>query len=252
MDSRFWLWLTTAIMLIGGLAILAIGKRRTPSEELHTALHGIVPIIAASSYFAMAIGQGAVSVPILDAPGGVAATRLFYYARYVDWSFTTPLLLTTLAMTAMHAGPKRPGIIVGVILADVIMIATASFFGASEVAWIKWTWFAISCVAFLGVYYVIWVSQMEANRLERDDVRSNYRRNATTLSVLWLIYPIILFFAPDGLGVFSEAFSVFCIAVLDVVSKVVYGLMTTLSDTKTVDRDLAETRTTTASTRLAA
>ena len=250
MDSRFWLWLTTAIMLIGGLAILAVGKRRTPSEELHTALHGIVPIIAACSYFAMAIGQGQVTLPVLGAADGV--TRIFYFARYIDWSFTTPLLLTTLAMTAMHAGPKRPGIIVGVILADVIMIATAFFFGASEIAWIKWTWFIISCVAFLGVYYVIWKSQMEANRLERDDVRSNYSRNAMILSVLWFIYPIILFFAPDGLRIFSDAFSVFCIAVLDVVAKVVYGLMTTLSDTKTVDRDLSETRTTPATTRMAA
>ncbi len=250
MDSRFWLWLTTAIMLVGGLAILAIGKRRTPSEELHTALHGIVPIIAACSYFAMAIGQGAITLPVLGAPEGT--TRIFYYARYIDWSFTTPLLLTTLAMTAMHAGTKRSGIIVGVILADVMMIATAFFFGLSEILWIKWTWFVISCVAFLAIYYVIWKSQVEANSVERDDVRSNYKRNASILTVLWFIYPIILFFAPDGLRVFSDAFSVFCIAVLDVVSKVVYGLMTTLSDTKTVDRDLAETRTTTGTTRLAA
>ncbi len=251
MDSSFWLWLTTAIMLLGGLAILAVGKRRTSGEELHTVMHGIVPIIAACSYFAMAIGQGAITLPV-GTSSGATATRIFYYARYVDWTFTTPLLLATLAMTAMHSGPKRPGIIVGVILADVMMIATAFFFGASIVPWIKWTWFVISCIAFLGVYYVIWVSQVEANRLERDDVRSNYRRNATILSVLWLIYPVILFFAPDGLGVFGDAFSVFCIAVLDVVSKVVYGLMTTLSDTKTVDRDLSETRTTTATARMAA
>ncbi len=251
MDSRFWLWLTTAVMLIGGLAILLIGKRRTPNEELQTVMHGIVPIIAASSYFAMAIGQGAITLPV-SASAGETTTRIFYYARYVDWSFTTPLLLATLAITAMHSGPKRPGIIVGVILADLIMIATALFFGMSVVTWIKWTWFVISCAAFLGVYYVIWVSQVEANRLERDDVRSNYRRDAAILSVLWLLYPVILFFAPDGLGVFGDAFSVFCIAVLDVVSKVVYGLMTTLSDAKMVDRDLAATRTTTATGRMAA
>ena len=241
MSSNFWLWLTTIVMLLGGLAILAMGKRRTPTEEVHTALHGIVPIIAACSYFAMAIGQGAITLPVLGAAEGT--TRVFYYARYIDWTFTTPLLLATLAMTAMHSGPKRPGIIVGVILADVMMIATAFFFGLSEVVWIKWTWFVISCVAFLAIYYVIWVTQMQANRDERDDVRGNYKRNATILTVLWFIYPIILFFAPDGTRIFSDAFSVFCIAVLDVVSKVVYGLLTTMADTKTVDRDLSETRT---------
>ena len=247
MSSNFWLWLTTAIMLFGGLAILGIGKRRTPSEELHTALHGIVPIIAACSYFAMAIGQGLITLPVLGAPEGT--TRIFYYARYIDWSFTTPLLLTTLAMTAMHSGKKRPGIIVGVIVSDVLMIATAFFFGLSEVPWIKWTWFAISCIAFVAIYYVIWKSQMEANTLERDGVRGNYRRNASILTVLWFIYPVILFFSPDGLRVFGDAFSVFCIALLDVVSKVVYGVMTTMTDTKTVDRDLSETRAVPASVR---
>ena len=250
MSSSFWLWLTTAIMLLGGLAILAVGKRRTPSEELHTVLHGIVPIIASCSYFAMAIGQGAITLPVLGAAEGT--TRIFYYARYIDWSFTTPLLLATLAMTSMHAGKKRPGIIVGVILADVMMIATAFFFGLSEVLWIKWTWFVISCVAFLAIYYVIWKSQMEANATERDDVRSNYKRNASILTVLWFIYPIILFFAPDGMRLISDAFSVFCIAVIDVVSKVAYGLMTTVADTKTVDRDLTETRTAHATARMVA
>ena len=115
------------------------------------------------------------------------------------------------------------------------------FFGISEVAWIKWTWFIISCAAFLGVYYVIWVSQMQANALERDDVQANYRRNAAILSVLWLIYPVILAVAPDGLNWVGDTASVLAIAILDVVAKVVYGLMTVASDSKTTERDLAET-----------
>ncbi len=245
MDSASWLWLTTIIMLLGGVAILLLGKRRTKTEELHTVLHGIVPIIAACSYFAMAIGQGAVILPILGAPVGEHTTRIFYFARYIDWTFTTPLLLITLSMTAMHAGPKRSGAIAGVVLADIMMILTALFFGASEILWIKWTWFIISCVAFLGVYYVIWISQMEANASERDDVRSNYRRNATMLSALWFAYPIVLLFSPDGLYSIGDTLAIVLIAILDVVSKVVYGLMTVQSDTKTTDRDLSETRTTT-------
>ena len=143
-------------------------------------------------------------------------------------------------MTAMHSGQKRAGAIAGAVLADVMMILTAFFFGASEVAWIKWTWFIISCAAFLGVYYVIWVSNMQANALERDDIRTTYRRNAVILSVLWLIYPIILAVAPDGLNWVGDTASVLAIAILDVVAKVVYGLMTVASDSKATERDLAE------------
>ena len=239
MDSHSLLWLTTFIMTGGGLFILLTGKRRTPSEELQTVLHGIVPLIAACSYFAMATGQGAITLGA-DAAAGAGAGRIFYFARYIDWTFTTPLLLVTLCMTAMHAGEKRAGAFAGIVLADLMMILTAFFFGASEVAWIKWTWFLVSCVAFLGVYYVVWVSNMQANALERDDVQANYRREAAILSVLWLIYPIILAVAPDGLHWIGDAASVLLIGILDVVSKVVYGLMAVASDTKTTDRDLAE------------
>ena len=252
MTSSFWLWLTTAVMLVGGLAILFLGKRRTSTEELQTVTHGIVPIIAACSYFAMASGQGAILLPTINADTGGLATRVFYWARYIDWTFTTPLLLSSLAVTAMHSGRRHAGIFVGVILADLMMIATAFFFGLSEIAWLKWTWFLISCIAFLGVYYVIWVSQLEASRLEREDVRADYRRNAILLSVLWFLYPIILAISPDGLGVVSGTVGVFLIAVVDVTAKVVYGLMATMADTRATTRDLAETGSTTASIRRAA
>ncbi len=240
MDSHTLLWLTTFIMTAGGLLILLTGKRRTAAEELHTVLHGIVPLIAACSYFAMANGQGAVILGADAAAAGTGTGRIFYFARYIDWTFTTPLLLITLSMTAMHSGQKRAGAIAGVVLADVMMILTALFFGMSEVAWIKWTWFIISCAAFLGVFYVIWVSQMQANALERDDVRTSYRRNASILTVLWLVYPVILALAPDGLNYIGDTLSVLLIAIIDVVSKVVYGLMTVASDAKTTERDLAE------------
>jgi len=240
MDAHTLLWLTTFIMAGGGLLILLTGKRRTAAEELHTVLHGIVPLIAACSYFAMATGQGAVILGADAAAAGTGTGRIFYFARYIDWTFTTPLLLVTLSMTAMHSGQKRAGPIVGAVLADVMMILTAFFFGASEVAWIKWTWFIISCAAFLGVYYVIWVSQMQANALERDDIRTAYRRDAAILSVLWLIYPVILAVAPDGLNIIGDTASVLLIGILDVVAKVVYGLMTVASDSRATDRDLAE------------
>lgn len=237
MTAQFWLWLTTLAMLAGGLAILFIGKHRTPGEETHTILHGIVPIIAACSYFAMAVGQGGVTLPIDGVPG---ATRDFLFARYIDWTFTTPLLLLALSLTAQKSGIRRPGALGGLLLADVMMVATALFFGLSVTSWIKWTWFLISCVAFLGVYYVLWVSYTQDVAAEREDVQANYRRNATILSALWAAYPVVLLIGNDGLGWIGAAGSVFLIAVLDITAKVAYGLLATLSHTKSVDRDLAE------------
>lgn len=239
MTSNTILWITAVIMLCGGMYILFLGKRRTPKESLLTVLHGIIPIIAACLYFAMATGQGLVILPTDTAVAtGTNAGRIFYFARYIDWTFTTPLLLVCLCASAVHTGKVRYDLMAGAVFADLIMIATAFAFGASEIGWMKWTWFIVSCAAFLGVYYVIWVSQKEATSAERPDVQSNYGRSATMLSLLWFVYPVILAFSPDGLNVVSDAFAVLVIAVLDVLAKVVYGVMATSSDARATDRDL--------------
>ncbi len=166
MGAQFWLWLGTIAMLAGGFAILGVGKRRTGHEQAHTIYHGVVPIIAACSYFAMAVGQGSIILP-LGAPE--ATGRLFYYARYIDRTFTTPLL--------------------------------------------------------------------EENKRESATVQSDYRRNAVILSVVWLVYPLVLAASTDGLGVIGTAFSVALIAIVDLIAKVVYGLMTTMSVTKLVGEE---------------
>lgn len=244
MTPHFWLWLDTIGMALGAAAILFLGKRRTADEEAHTIFHGIVPIIAATSYLAMAAGQGIVPIAtaLLGDPAqgtDLVLTRNFYFARYIDWAFTTPLLLLPLALLAVHARPRNFGLVAGLLLADLLMVLTALFFGLSIVSWIKWTWFLVSCGAFAAVYWVMWVPLRQQVALERADVQANYRANASILSVLWLIYPIILFFGTDGLGLFNETLSVALIAIIDFVSKVVYGLYTIRGFGQIVDRDLS-------------
>ena len=184
-----------------------------------------------------AVDQGAIVLPL----GAVApAGRLFYWARYVDWTFTTPMLLLALSFTAMHSGVRRGSAVFGLIASDVVMILTALFFGFSEVAWIKWTWFLVSCVAFLGVYYVMFAQLMDENRSEKPHVQSIYRRDALLLAVVWFLYPVVLAISPDGLGVVGTTTGVALIAILDITAKVVFGIMSTVSDTKLTDEQLQE------------
>ncbi len=243
MTSQFWLWLDAIAMAVGAALILVIGKRRTASEEGHTIYHGIVPIIAACSYLAMALNQGSLVLPVGELVNPAQGTalvvgRTFYFARYIDWAFTTPLLLLPLALVATHSAPRRPNLIAGLLLADLLMVVTALFFGLSVDPVAKWLWFIVSCGAFLAVYWVMWVPLRQQAAAEREDVRSNYGRNAAVLSVLWLIYPIILLFGTDGLGVMGPVLSVASIAVLDFVSKVIYGLMTVGGFARITERDL--------------
>jgi bacteriorhodopsin len=236
MTDTFWLWVGFVGMALGAAAILLKGHRRTPQEETDTVLHGIVPIIAACSYFAMAVGQG--SIPHQSVQNGVTIPYNFYFARYIDWLFTTPLLLASLSLVAMHSSLRRPGLLVGIVLADVLMIVTALFFGLSSTGWIKWTWFVISCGAFFAVYYVILVGLREEASRERADVLALFKRNAAFLSVVWFIYPLVLLVDPEGLNLIGSTASCAVIAIIDLVSKVVYGLMATSGHGKITERDL--------------
>lgn len=125
-----WFWIGAAGMAIGAVVLTVIGKKRTQDEEAHTVIHGIIPLVAALAYFAMATGQGGVKL---------ADGSTYWYARYVDWSITTPLLLLGLAITALHGAHRRPALVAAVLGADVIMIATGFFSGLSLQAFPRWT-----------------------------------------------------------------------------------------------------------------
>jgi len=233
MMTQTILWLTALIMFAGGTALLLLGKRRTETEGVMSLSHGIVPIIAGCLYVAMATGQGALLLPTDATLAGAAnTTRVFWFGRYIDWLFTTPLLLIGLGCLGMFRGRKRADLLLGAVAADIIMVITAFAFSASENVISRWIWFILSCIAFLGVYYVIWVSQLQANRLELPAVQAAYKRSAAVLSILWMVYPVILALSPDGLGLVTDSASVLVIAVTDVLAKVGFGFLSLSDDRK--------------------
>ena len=99
MTETAWFWTGTTGMALGALVIFAVSKARTQDEEAHRLVHVLVCLVAAASYLATAFGQG----------GTALDGSTFWYARYVDWSITTPLLLLGLCMTALHGAHRRPG-----------------------------------------------------------------------------------------------------------------------------------------------
>lgn len=89
-----------------------------------------ITAFAAISYFAMATddGNSLVSYVIKEVNHHVPNTRhvvyrSVYWARYVDWSLTTPLLLLDLSFLAGLNGANM----VVTVVADVIMILTGLF-----------------------------------------------------------------------------------------------------------------------------
>ncbi len=230
MDGTTWLWLGTAGMLGGSAALFLAGGKRTQDEEGHSIAHGLVPLFAAIAYFALAVHQGQVTL---------SSGRVFLFARYLDWSVTTPVLLLGLSMTALHGAHRRAGLVAGLLASDVVMIVTGLFFGASQDPFMKWVWYIASCAAFIAVYYVLFGPLRAEAQMRDAERRSAYNRNVVILSVLWLIYPIVVILGPDGLEIWTATLATACITVLDLVAKVVYGFISMAGSRRITDADLA-------------
>ena len=229
MTETAWLWIGTAGMLAGSVLLFLSGGSRTENEEGHRIAHGMVPLFAAVAYLAMALHQGAVTL---------AGGREFLYARYIDWSITTPVLLLGLTMTVLQGARRRTGLTAGLLASDVVMIVTGFFFALSDDPVAKWSWYATSCVAFLAVYYILGAPLRREAATRDAERRAAYTREVSVLAALWLIYPVVVLLGPDGLGVWSATLTTASITVLDLISKVGYGFFAMAGAKAIADGDL--------------
>jgi len=144
--------------------------------------------------------------------------RDVYWARYVDWSVTTPLLLLDLCLMAGLSGAN----ILVALVADVIMILTGLFaaYGNNEAQ--KWGWYTIACIAYLVIIYQLALNGRKAVEGKDSKTKAFYASISGFTLLLWTIYPIIWGIA-DGAHVVGVDAEIVGYAVLDVLAKPVFG-----------------------------
>lgn len=216
------LWIGCAGMGLGAIAIAGLSRRAPLGQKHHFVMSFAVCALAFTAYYAMANGYGIVRV------GG----REEFFARYVDWFVTTPLLIGGLLMIGLpprtgsgEAGRERSGLVYGVIGADMFMIATGLFAGLTKSNSVKYGFYAISCVAFLIVLAVLWGPVRRAAQAQGGWTEALYTRLASILSVLWCIYPVLWILGTEGTRALSLTSEIVVFAVIDVTAKAVFGLL---------------------------
>ena len=213
-----WLWIGTFGMAIGSLGFLVYSlqrRHRDSREEQQGFLTFAVPLIAAIAYLAMALGQGSVML------GG----QEVLWARYADWSLTTPLLLMHFVVMLRI----RPIMAVGLIFADVMMIVTG-FAGAvaDHDPNVNYLWWVVSTGAFLAVIAILFTQLREYAR-DGEPRRAGVARNLMLLLlVLWVIYPIVWLFGQTGNAALSPGAEAGIYTIVDLVAKVGFGIAVTL------------------------
>lgn len=220
------LWIVTVLMAISSLAFYSMAFRVPVQKRLFHIITGFITTFAFLSYFAMAVGDG------ISFSGYVKTEehkkgpdteqeifRQIYWARYVDWSVTTPLLLLDLALLAGLSGAN----ITVAIVADLIMILTGLFgaFGQSNDS-AKWGWYTWGCLAYLVIVYQLAIGGKETVAKKDGKTKAFYGSIAGFTLILWTIYPIV-WGVSEGAHIISVDAEIISYAILDVLAKPVFG-----------------------------
>ena len=164
------------------------------SKRLYYFITTMITLTAAMSYFGMATGMGVSYHHVVERESHkhVPDThkdiyRQVYWARYVDWSLTTPLLLLDLCLLAGVNGAST----LMAIVADLVMILTGLFaaFG-SEGTPQKWGWYTIACIAYLVVIWHLAINGRQSALAKGDKLGSFFVAIAGFTLILWTAYPM--------------------------------------------------------------
>ena len=220
--TTLWFWFGFGGMSLGSLVICLLAAKMKPAHRYHALLAVAVTSIATIAYFALARGVATATV----------GNGSIYFGRYVDWLFTTPLLLLSLLVIALPAkssgedSREKASLIGGVILADVLMIVTGFFADLSSNTIDKVVWYVSSCLWFAILVFVMFtVVQRRANAVSKQTGKV-YSQLLGFLSIVWIWYPIVWALGSTGYNLISVNTEAAVYAILDVSAKAVFGILT--------------------------
>jgi bacteriorhodopsin len=203
----------------------------------------LITIVAALSYFAMATHSGLSlhHTRVREHHDHVPDTfrdvyRPIYFARYIDWAITTPLLILDLGLLA---GLNGASLFVAIV-ADIIMILTGLFAAYSHTHTQKWGWYAFACIAYLAVIWQLAITGRKFAAAKSANVGRFYTLITGYTLILWTAYPIIWAIA-DGTRKLSVNSEIIAYAVLDVLAKGVFGAWLLFTHNRLVEGNVALT-----------
>ncbi|KAI9777900.1 MAG: hypothetical protein M1816_004389 [Peltula sp. TS41687] len=222
------LWTVFVLMLISTIIFAALAFRVPVQKRLFHIITTFITATAAISYYAMATGDGnSYSKNIKRKPVEVVTSvphiieeiwRQIFYARYIDWAITTPLLLLDLAFLAGMSGAN----IIVALFADVVMILCGLFAAFGREGGQKWGYYAMACVAYLIIVYLLAVSGRAAADTRDAKTSAFYKSLGFFTIAVWTAYPIIWGIG-DGARHMSVDAEIIAYAILDILAKIVFG-----------------------------
>lgn len=206
-------WIYVAAMVLGALtfAVWSTNPQGVPRYKYLIAI--FIVVWSGAAHLGLALDQGRLLI----------AEQMTYYARYLDWIVTTPLLLLALSLTAMYTTFKDKTLVAGLMGTSILMIL-AGLIADLSLSPPRFVWYGMGVAALLVLLWGIWWPlriQAESQGPEQTRI---YRRVAGLLSVVWVGYPLVWLLGPSGLGVLTQTWDTIGFLVLALLSTVGWNL----------------------------
>jgi bacteriorhodopsin len=219
------LWVVWVVMLLSSLAFFFLAYRTPVQKRLFHVITAFITTFATISYFAMATGDGNsfAHIVIKETHNNVPDTvehvfRQVFWARYIDWALTTPLLLLDLAFLAGMSGAN----IVVIVVADLLMVFLGLFAAFGRAEGQKWAYYAMSCAAFLVIIYQLAIPGRRAVMGKDSGTAKLFAAIGGFTIIIWTLYPIVWGIG-DGSRRWSVDAEIIAYAILDILAKPVFG-----------------------------
>lgn len=223
-----WFWFGFVGLLSGSLILIYLMNKVKSKNKVHGLIALLVTLIATISYYALARGQAEVMV----------GDHVVYIGRYIDWMFTTPLLLLSLLIIALpvvknaNDTKQRVSLIATVLVADILMIVTGLFADLSVNVTDKSVWYLASCLFFLVVLWKMFGEVMKLAKGKGKRTAQVYTGLLTFLTLAWICYPLVWLLGNSGYNTISVTDETLLYAILDISAKAVFGILIVLSVAK--------------------
>jgi len=229
------LWVVFVLMFLSTLALGFKTWTLPTQKRLFHLLTTFVTAISTLSYYAQATGATTIFAHHLvknhhkhNIPDTFDHVfRQVFWARYIDWALTTPLILLNLALLAGIDGCN----ILVALFADLVMVFTGWFFALAQTKQQRWGWYAMSCVALLVIVYQLLMPGRRAVATKDKHVAGVFALLGSYAVVVWALYPIV-WAVGDGAMKWTVDAEIIALAVVDILAKPVFAFWLLVSYSK--------------------
>jgi len=212
-----WYWAAFCIFAITAFGFVVSSIFVPRKERIFHYLSIGAAMFASLTYFTMASDLGNVGVATeFDhyLGGGI---RQIFYARYVGWFLSSPLILSNILL---FSGVPWPTLLFT--LGAQEMYVVAALIGSLVPSVYKWGYFTFGVASwFLVMYHLAWVGRIAAKE-QGSDVYRHYLVMLVGISSIWTLYPISWGLSEGGNVISPDGEAAFY-GVLDIISLPVLG-----------------------------